>query len=615
VAAILIGAVVGIAGWIGVSGFGTSTTPDLGVVRLELRVPDGWVPSDPTVSPDGRTVVYRAHPETPSADERNPRWFVRSLADPEPRLVQGSENADAVVFSPDGLWLAFHAPAAAESLDRKLFKVPVDGGAPPLNLATMSRSRFWNWSMVWTPEDEIVLAIESPQSVVRISAGGGSFGPPVEIEGVDFEIGQGDFQLEDPLPDGRHVLAVSWLYEDEGWMRRIVLLDLETGEARLLLEDADNPRLSPTGHLLFSRHDSLLAVPFDRERLEVTGGAVAVSGGLRTTNVWIGAEFDVSESGTLVHLVGGVLGANRRLKLIDPDGSVEPWLDEPRAYQSGVKVSPDGRRVAVTVVNPRALYEVWGSEIDRPLLRKLVAEPGMDCGNAVWSHDGNLLAYTAFGKSGRAGVYVREIDGTGEPRVVIERESRDVYGWPLSFSPDGSWLLGQRISTESRDLVLSRVDDSAGDRQEPRLLIEEAVNGAISPDGRWISYRSGSSGRMELFVRPFGADGSVGREIPVTTTGADGSLWYKQVRPVKLSYSADGRVYTVELRTEPTVVFSKPEYLAGSAEVSPKVVSVDTLPDGRVMGIFQGEDEADPHEIRVVLNWFEELEQKLAAGR
>jgi Tol biopolymer transport system component len=578
-------------------------------------VPGDWTPWNPVVSRDGRTVVYVARRQAPGGDDNDPRLFVRTLADPEPRPVRGSENADGYTFSPDGRWLAFHAPASANSTDRTLFKVPVDGSAPPLELAAMPNTLFWNWTAVWTPADEIVLSIESPPSVVVIPAEGGSFGAPVEIEGVDFEEGGGDFSLEDPLPDGRHILAVSWLYEAEGWMRRIVLLDLETGQARLLLEDADNPRWLPTGHLLFSRNDSLLAVPFDRNRLEVAGGPVAVRGGLRTANTWAGADFDVSENGTLVHLTGGVVGANRRLKLSAPDGSVVPWSDEPRAYQGEISVSPDGRWMAATIVNPRALYEIWGSEIDRPLFKRLAAEPGMDCSKPVWSYDGSLLAYTVFGESGQAGIYVREVDGEGEPRVLVERDRRDEVGWPSSFSPDGSWLLGQRISTDRADLMLSRIDDDDREEQEPRLLIENARDGSISPDGRWVCYVSDSSGRSELYIRSFRADGSVGREIPVTTTGAVGVGWFKQERPLKLYYGKDRMIYAVELRTRPTVSFSEPEHLAWATALFPKVTDVDTLPDGRVLGIFKGEDEESPHEIRVVLNWFEELEDKLAARR
>jgi Tol biopolymer transport system component len=587
VAALLIGAVVGIAGWIGITGFGTSTTSELGVVRLDLRVPDGWVPSDPIVSPDGRTVVYKASWET-SSDDHEPRLFVRTLADPEPRPVRGSEQAAGYTFSPDGRWLAFSAPVSAGSDERRLYKVPIDGSAPPLELAGMSSS--WDPKVtLWTPGDELVIVgTESPQSVNRIPADGGPPRRPVEIETVGFE---GRVQLGNPLPDERHVLLRSSVHEEEGWIMRVGLLDIETGEARLLLEDADDPHWSPTGHLLFSRHDSLLAVPFDPARLEVAGGPVAIADGLRTEEVWGGAGFDVSETGTLVHLPGGIVGANN------------------------LRISPDGRRIAVTITNPRALYEIWGSETDRPILRKLAAEPGMDCSFPAWSHDGSLLAYTMGGNSDREGIFLREVDGEGEPRLLVARESRAVFGFPVSFSPDGTWLVGQRSSVGKEDLWLGRVDSAGDNPPKPRLLIEDAMVGSISPDGRWISYTSDSSGRRELYIRAFRADGSVGRELPVTTTGADGGGWLKQKQPLKLVYFKDRRAHAVELRTDPTVAFSEPEYLAWVTELWPKALGGDALPDGRAMLIFKGEEEEDPHEIRVVLNWFEELEQRLAAGR
>jgi dipeptidyl aminopeptidase/acylaminoacyl peptidase len=359
-----------------------------------------------------------------------------------------------------------------------------------------------------------------------------------------------------------------------------------------------------------------LAVPFDRRQLKVVGGPVAIEDGLRTGTVWGGAGFDVSDTGTLVHLSGGVLGANRRLQLISPDGTIEPWNDEPRAYVSDLQVSPDGRRFAVTIVNPRALYEIWGSEIDRPILRKLVAEPGADCNRAVWNHDGSLLAYTMSGESAQEGLFVLEVDGAAEPRLLAKRESRTVSGFPLSFSPDGTWLLGQVSSAGKDDLVLVRVDDGHGDGPaEPLLLIENARGGSISPDGRWIVYSSSLSGRPELYLREFRADGSVGREIPVTTTGAGGGGWFKQEQPLKLGYIADDGAYAVELRTEPAVDFSTPERFGWVTEFLPKVVGFDVLPDGRFLAILKGEEEEDPEEIRVVLNWFEELERKLAAGR
>jgi len=61
----------------------------------------------------------------------------------------------------------------------------------------------------------------------------------------------------------------------------VALLNVETGEARMLLANGGSPAWSSTGHLLFSRGETLLAVPFDLDRLSPAGGQVAIADGLR----------------------------------------------------------------------------------------------------------------------------------------------------------------------------------------------------------------------------------------------------------------------------------------------------------------------------------------------
>ena len=56
----------------------------------------------------------------------------------------------------------------------------------------------------------------------------------------------------------------------------IAVASLETGDYRVVLEGGTNPRYSPSGHLLYARAGSLLAVPFDLDELRVTGTPVPV---------------------------------------------------------------------------------------------------------------------------------------------------------------------------------------------------------------------------------------------------------------------------------------------------------------------------------------------------
>jgi Tol biopolymer transport system component len=608
-AALLAGAVLGIAGWIAATQSRTATGGGEGVARLAVSVPRDWTPTGfLKVSPDGRTLVYAANPAD-AGNVRAPRLFLRRLDDAEPAPVQGTENAGGFCLSPDGRWLVFVAPLSTDSPDRGLFKVPLDGSAPPLRLAVMSRD--WRQELVWTAADEIVLITDPPATVIRIPAEGGAAAPPVAVKPVDFD---GMFILTAALPDGQHLLGTSPHWGERRWHRRAALLDLNSGEARLLLEDANHPRWSPTGHLLATRHDSLLAVPFDQQRLEVTGGPVAITDGLRTADSYDGAWFDLSETGTLVHLPGGNPGEKRRLHLVSADGSVEPWSEKPRAFYGGLNVAPGGRRFSVTVLNPNALLEIWASETGRPNLQRLIADPENDCLDGVWSPDGVHIAYTLWGQHGDEGIFIREIEAPGASRAVLRGEPADEWE-PLSFSPDGSWLLAAHVYLGQTDLVLLKVDLESEQLWESRVIVENAALGSFSPDGNWIAYISWSSGRSEGYVRSFATDGRLGRELPVTTTGAVRVSWHTGTRTPRLMYGKAGRVFSVELRGGTTPTFSEPRPEPGFSAVLPRVVDAEWLPDGRALAILRSEEEKSPDEIRVVLHWFEELERKLAAGR
>jgi hypothetical protein len=91
--------------------------------------------------------------------------------------------------------------------------------------------------------------------------------------------------------------------------------------------------------------------------------------------------------------------------------------------------------------------------------------------------------------------------------------------------------------------------------------------------------------------------------------------WTPQERPSQLWYIAGQKLYRVEMRTEPTPHLSEPELDPVLSELLPKSVGGQLLPDGRAFGILKGAEETDPEEIRVVLNWFDELRQKLATGQ
>ena len=88
---------------------------------------------------------------------------------------------------------------------------------------------------------------------------------------------------------------------------------METGDQRVLLEGGTHPRYLSSGHLVYSFDDTLRAVGFDADQLDVVGDPIPVLEGLVTTSSG-GTNVDVSDDGTLVYQRGGTAPASQALE-------------------------------------------------------------------------------------------------------------------------------------------------------------------------------------------------------------------------------------------------------------------------------------------------------------
>ncbi len=101
----------------------------------------------------------------------------------------------------------------------------------------------------------------------QVSAAGGT---PQELTTPDSTKGETGHYFPQLLPGGKAVLFIVLAAGPD----RIEVLSLETGERKVLIEGGTDVRYVPTGHLVYAQAETpgtLLAVPFDPERLEVTG--------------------------------------------------------------------------------------------------------------------------------------------------------------------------------------------------------------------------------------------------------------------------------------------------------------------------------------------------------
>jgi serine/threonine-protein kinase len=562
----------------------------------------------PQLTHDGKAAVFEAVDFDPEAENRDPRLYVRRLDGDVAVEIEGSRGVSAWALSPDGRWVVYATPVAEESTRRQLVRVPLDRSAPPQKIADWPEEA--DDLLVWPEADRILLFRAGDMATIPVSVSDGSVGPPVETQ----EAVPGAFEALDSLDDGRYVLAHAPSFETGEYQQNAILLDTETGSVKRLVDHASHPVFSPTGHLLFTRGDTLLAAPFDRARLEVTGGARTVARGIWSQGAYTGGSVDVSPDGHLLYPAGEVQGPNRDLVIAARNGATTRWSDEKLEYNE-VSVSPDGRRVAVQVDNVGqgdALLEIRVSSLDRPRFVTLVSMRGRDCTEPTWSADSRKLAYHCTGND------VQEIYATtGE----LESRPDPVLSVPapkqlrlVGFLPGDTHLLAW-VSQENGtgELVSVALDSTQAPDAGRRVPVEETrlANRLLTPDGRWLVYStSRSGGRSEFFVRRVESAGSLGPRVAASVVG-DLVAWSKTARngSYELLFERDSRLHVVEFTAGPAPTFGEPVTLDVDLAVL-DFADLDLLPDGRLMLIRMPDSERGAAELRLVLNWTRGLAEK-----
>lgn len=421
------------------------------------------------------------------------------------------------------------------------------------------------------------------------------------------------------LPDAQTLLFTLGANTDsrDRWdQARIVVQSLRSGERKTVFQGASHGRYVPSGHLVFARGGVLFAVRFDVKRLEAIGREVPVAEG-----VWRGALvpiaaalFGVSNTGSLVYVPGPAAPSYQSgLAFIDRKAVVEPLKIPPGVYEYP-RVSPDGTRIVFGTSNGTnaviATYELSGAS----MVRQLTFE-----GNnryPIWSPDGSRVAFQSD-RLGAPAVFVQRADGSGTAEPITTPDPGTSHT-PESWSPDGDVLLfGATKGSISSLWTYSFKDRKAtpfGGVKDSTL----PTDAMFSPnDGRWVAYQMGRPGVTEgsTYVQPFPPDGT--RHLIAQEGGRP--LWSRDGKqlffvPAPLQFSV------VDVRTSPGFTVTSPVALprgfGSAAPYTPR--TFDIMPDGRLVAVVNAgpiQDgtpaQAQVQEIRVVLNWFEELRSKL----
>jgi len=519
------------------------------------------------LSPDGASLVYMGRSGAAS------QLFLRPLDRFESQPIAGTEDAYDPVFSPNSQWVAFFAAG-------KVKKVAVAGG-PVTTLAEAPNGA----GVSWGPDDTIVFCPDGwGLGLWRVPATGGK---AEVLTRPDAKAGESMHALPHHLPGGDVILFASFKGPSPD-NAALEALSLRTGQRRVLVQGASQGRYLPPGRLVYARGGALLAAPFDRAKLAVTGPALPVLERVLTSSGGGAAHFAVGGDGVMVYVPATSLHDERSLLAVDRTGVARPLTDARRPYED-MALSPDGRRLALTIEGPS--WNIWVLELARGTLTRLTLEH--DNRDPHWTPDGKRVVYASF-RNGRYGLYWKPADGSGPEQQLAASEYQQ---GPEAWSPDGRVLaFGQwRPETQSDIWLLPRPE---GAPSQPRPLVATKFNDsstAFSPDGGWLAYESTESGRPEVYVQPYPGPGG---RVQVSTEGGGHPVWAANGRELFYRNGEKMMAVPIEMKRSfkagnPRALFQGRYWSAGH--------DYDISPAGDRFYLIQ--EGPAPTEIRVIQNW------------
>lgn len=551
------------------------------------------------LSRDGRRLAYAADSGGTS------RLYVRELGELEARAVPNTDGAENPLFSPDGETVVF----SSDTTDSRLARVAFKGGTVQ-RLANISASNGGFWG-----DDDYIVYMDivggAVRSLFRVHASGGT---PERL--IDPEPDVGGHTWPAYLPGGKSLLFVIRPGPGgTGPIRdgRIAVLSLETREYRVLIDGGHRPQYVPTGHIVFVRAGGLWAVPFDVERLEITGPEVRVIDDVQQNGLIGGAAYAYSDDGLLVYLPGGETAgapADKELVWVDRQGNPEPvgLATEPYWHP---RLSADDLRLA-TVVGAGGYGgrgDIWIHDLQRRASSRLTSDGGHS--TPIW-RDGERVVFWSSRANEAAGIFSQAANGAGDAQRLTTSASTQVELW--SISPDGTQLVLSEPWTPSSDIHLLSLEGEPTVRQliPATTTASFEAQAAISPNGRWIAYASDRTGKAQVYVQPFPAVEE--DRWPISVDGGDEPLWSRD--GTELFFRNGDAVMAVSVDDDegfsagtPKVLFTG-DYWAGGDSAP----NYDVTVDGRflmmrsVEGSGQGTDQASDQTLLVTVeNWFEEL--------
>jgi Tol biopolymer transport system component/predicted Ser/Thr protein kinase len=583
--AIVIAAAVGVALYMR-----RSTPAAIRAVRFTVGPPEkaefGPNPGFLSVSPDGTKLAFVA-----TTGPGSGQLWIRALDSPTAQALPGTEGASQPFWSPDSQFIGFFARGS-------LKKIAVSG-EPAQTLTEAQSSNTPGASTTggaWSREGVILFTANITSSAIsRVPASGGAASPVTTLDASRLELAQSWPRF---LPDGKHFLYTT--FATGTGARGIYAASLESKDRKLILNSPSNAIYVLPGYLLFVRQGTLMAQPFDADRLQLTGEAVPIAEGLQVSQTTGSASFTASDNGVLAYRTGTAAAA-LTLVWVSRNGT-EQRLSAPAHNYTLPRLSPDGQRVAIAI--EEAESQIWLYDLSRDTLTRLTFT-GTANVDPLWTPDGKRIVFKGNGNR----LFWQPADGSGGAEELTSADL-SANNAPDSWSPDGQEL-ALTEDRATRNIWIMPLKD-----RKPRpFVVSPSYETAprFSPDGHWIAYASNESGRYEIFVRPYPGPGG---KWQISTDGGTEPVWNPKGR--ELFYRNGQKLMALDYSAQPAFSAGKPRMLFEGPYLTTarSIPDYDVSPDGQRFLMLRAPDQAQaPAQISVVLNWLEELKQKVPAGK
>jgi tricorn protease len=410
----------------------------------------------------------------------NDLWSVARGGGEAVRLTSGMGEESSPRFSPDGRWIAFTGEYAG---NRDVYLIPATGGDPQ----RLTWHPGADVTMGWTPDSRNVVFQSGREG--HPTALGKFFTVPLD----------GGFPKALPIPqadngdlsaDGRFMAYQEVGFWDPEWRnyrggqaQPISVVDLES-------LDRVTPPWEGERHMSPAWMDGVVYYISERD-----WAANVWSWDPRTgveKQLTFHADFDVKSlgagHGVVVYEQAGYLheltpatGAGRRLEITvagDMTWAMPRWQDVPATGLRDARLSPTGKR---------ALFEHRGDiftvPVDEGSWRNITRSPGVADRHAVWSPDGQKIAWFND-EGGEYGLVVADQDGGNPRRIDIPNPT---FYFVPAWSPDGTRLAF--TDTDYRLLVVDLATEALTHVDTDRFAHpQRTMHPAWSPDSRWVAY-------------------------------------------------------------------------------------------------------------------------------